>query len=371
MIKTRKTNTYRLWRVFAGVLFGASAIAIAACAKKTFKASKTTEEYFHVQNNDYLIPVLVRGNTASNKIIVYVQGGPGYPSLDFAKIDFPGWKNTLEREYAIAYYDQRGTGNRQGDFSQGSSVLQTWVSDLHQVVRFVKKAYNAEVILLGHSFGGSLVYRYMIEKGQEGAVKKYISSNAPVTTDSDADTLRWKFRREFLYNTAQNELAKGRRTEKWNEVLEWLKQTPVIKKLEGSDPYRLMKKWNSYVEELVYVDYPEKSIEFKEYLRVVFASAYNPTSYLQSKYGDELTTRILREEAKDPLMTKLPVVPNQPLLVLTGRFDDICPPEELEYVFARLGTKEKSSKIIEAAGHTPFVDQSVAFYTEIKQFIEK
>lgn len=47
--------------------------------------------------------------------------------MDFATIDYPGWKNTLEKDYAIAYYEQRGTGNRQGNFSLGESVLDTYV----------------------------------------------------------------------------------------------------------------------------------------------------------------------------------------------------------------------------------------------------
>ncbi|MBK7589527.1 MAG: alpha/beta hydrolase [Bacteroidia bacterium] len=346
------------------------AIIFTSCQEEEFELSSNTNDMFHIQNGDYIIPVLVRGNTASKKILLYIQGGPGYASLDFAKVDFPQWKNSLENDYAIAYYDQRGTGNKQGNFSQGDLVLSTWIEDLHKVSLFLEKAYGAEIIMMGHSFGGDLMYRYMIAKGSSAVPSKYISIDSPVTTDSDADTLRWDFRREFLFNTANLEISRGKRIPEWNEVLQWLSVTPEIKKLDGDDPYRLMNQWNTYVEELIYVDYPEKTVKVTDYLKIVFASNYNVLPYLNSKYTEELVSRILDEEENDFLMNKLPLIQNQNILVIGGRYDDICPPEELEYVFNQIGSSQKTMSIIDYAGHTPFVDQSNEFYSIIKQFVQ-
>lgn len=345
-------------------------ILISSCKKKDFELSANANDMFHIKNGDYTIPVLVRGNTSSKKILLYIQGGPGYASLDFAQVDYPQWKNSLENDYAIAYYDQRGTGNKQGNFSQGDLVLSTWIEDLHKVASFLQKAYNADIIMLGHSFGGDLMYRYMIEKTGTAIPTKYISIDSPVTTDSDADTLRWKFRREFLYNTAQLEISRGKRVNEWNEVLKWLNITPEIKKLDGANPYQLMKQWNQYVEELIYVDYPEKAVKFRDYLRIAFTSNYNVLPYLNSKYTEKIVTRILDEEENDFLMNQLHQIKNQNILLIGGRYDDICPPEELEYVFNQISSPQKSISIIDYAGHTPFVDQSNEFYNTIKQFVQ-
>jgi pimeloyl-ACP methyl ester carboxylesterase len=223
------------------------ALMVTSCQKEDFELSSNANDMFHVKNGDYLIPVLVRGNTASKKIILFIQGGPGSNTLDFAKVDYPGWKNTLEKEYAIAYYDQRGTGNSQGNFTLGQSVYATYADDLHKVAAFLKQAYNADIIMLGHSFGGDVMYEYMIRYGDSGIPIKYISANSPVTTDSDEDTLRWKFRRDFLYNTANLAISKNINVSAWNGVLQWLSVTPEIKKIDGSEPYKLMIQWNKYV----------------------------------------------------------------------------------------------------------------------------
>lgn len=341
-----------------------------SCKKEKFKLSSQTNQTFHVKNGDYLIPVLVRGNTKSKKILLYIQGGPGYASLDFAKVDYPNWKNSLEVDYAIAYYDQRGTGNKQGNFSQGDLVLSTWVEDLSVVALFLEKAYGAEIIMMGHSFGGNLMYRYIIKKGDFAVPSKYISIDSPVTTDSDADTLRWNFRREFLFNTANIEISRGRRIPQWTEVLQWLSNTPVIKKVDGDDPYKLMKQWNEYVDKLIYVDYPEKPVKIKDYMNIVFASNYNILAYLNPSFTKKVISLILNEEENDFLMNKLPMIHNKDILLLGGRFDDICPPEELDFVYEQIGTSQKKVKIIDNAGHTPFTDQPSEFYHTIKQFVQ-
>lgn len=345
---------------------------VCSCTQEEFAITESGREFFHVKNGDYLIPVLVRGNTASKKIILYVQGGPAGNALDFATVDYPGWKNTLEKDYAIAYYDQRGTGNRQGNFDYGESIMQTYVQDLHQIASFLKKAYNAEVILLGHSFGGGLVLRYMLEYGTQGIPVRYIAANAPVTTDVGSATLRWQFRRAFLYNTAQLEISRGRKVERWNEVLSWLEKHPVIEKIPGNDPYQLMIQWNAYVEELVYVNYPEKEIKARDYLKALFFSPYNPIpAYIRQDFeGKGIGSRILAEEETYQMINRLQAINHQKLLLLTGRYDDICPPEEQEYIFQKISSPAKTVKIIDEAGHDSFAHQAAEFHQTLKQFIQ-
>jgi pimeloyl-ACP methyl ester carboxylesterase len=352
------------------------ALMFTSCQKKDFKLSSGTNDLFHVKNGDYLIPVLVRGNTASKKIILFIQGGPGSNTLDFAKVDYPGWKNTLENEYAIAYYDQRGTGNSQGNFTFGQSIYTTYTDDLHKVAAFLQKAYNADVIMLGHSFGGGLMYEYMIRYGNSGIPVKYISSNGPATTDSDSDTLRWKFRRDFLYNTANLEISRNTRVSEWNAVLQWLGATPEIKKIEGSDPNKLKKQWNKYVEELVYKYYPTKSPKIRDYLKVLFLSSYNPfPSFLSSKERENLELLFADEDNLGysnggHLMNRLTQINSQSILLITGRYDDVCPPEELNHIYNQLSSTQKRIQIIDYSGHEIFTNQSTEFFNAIKSFIQ-
>ena len=45
--------------------------------KEEFEVGSGTEAFFHVRINKAQLPVMVRGNTASGKIILFVNGGPG------------------------------------------------------------------------------------------------------------------------------------------------------------------------------------------------------------------------------------------------------------------------------------------------------
>jgi len=333
-----------------------------SCQKEDFELSSDANYLFHVKNGDYLIPVLVSGNTASKKIILYIQGGPGSNSLDFAEIDYPGWSNTLEKEYAVAYYDQRGTGNRQGNFSLDQISMDSYIDDLHKVATFLKTAYNAEVIMMGHSFGGQLMYRYMLTYKAEGIPNKYISVDGTAT--NDIDPLRWEFRREFLSNTANLEIANGRNVEEWNEVLLWLSTRPKIETEE--DKYQ----WNDYVEQLVYAYYPEKSLDTRNYLNVLFSSPYNPIpAFLNGKVIDEITDKLFEDINSFNLTGKLSGI-NQNILLITGRYDDVCPPEEMDYIFDQISSPMKRLEIIENAGHESFNHQPDVFANLIIEYIQ-
>jgi pimeloyl-ACP methyl ester carboxylesterase len=341
-----------------------------ACKKTPFKKESQSEEFFHIQCNNYAAPLLVRGNTTSEKIILYIQGGPGLNTLDFALTDYPEWKDNLEKDYALAYYDQRGTGNRQDNINLDDISIDTYVDDLHQVASFLQKAYDAEITFLGHSFGGILIYHYLLKYGDDGIATNYITLNAPAT--SDEDQIRWEFRRDFLYNTAQSEIAQGIAVTQWQEVLQWLDEHPVIQKLEGTDdPWRDIRQWNQYVNDLIVEKYPLKGAKAGDYVSILFNSPYNlfPAYLNNPKTIDEVTDRLFEDMYEAEIITKLDQI-EQPLLLITGRHDDICPPEELEYMMDHLGSNQNQLIILENASHDSFLHQKEAFINAINNYIQ-
>ncbi len=339
-----------------------------ACKKEKFEIGNNTESVFHISTDNYSTPVLVRGNTASKKIILYVQGGPGLNTLDFAFTDYPEWKNSLEQDYAVAYYDQRGTGNRQDNFEMDDISIQTYIEDLHTISQFLEKAYNAEVILMGHSFGGILIYRYIAHYAEHGIPDKYITLNAPAT--SDKDEIRWEFRRDYLLNTANAEINNGINVNEWKKVLVWLDEHPEIKKIPGDDPWRDIKQWNQFVEDLILYKYPLKSASASDYLKVLFRSPYNPIpAYLNRSIIEQVQDRLFDDFYSYKMIERLDEV-NQPILMITGRHDDICPPEEMEYVIDHISSQQKKLVVLENASHDSFLHQKDQFVNEIKNYIK-
>jgi pimeloyl-ACP methyl ester carboxylesterase len=331
--------------------------------KKDFTLSTSADDFFYLKYDGYYLPVMVRGNTESHKILLFVQGGPALNALDFARIDYPGWKNTLEKDYAVAYYEPSGMGNRQGTFDINDICIDKYLEDIHQVATILQEKYNAEVDLLGHSFGGYLTYGYMIKYGGDDVVKKFIVADGPATTDYDT-LLRWGFRHDFLVNEANESIANGNTDPVWQEILQWCADHPVL------DTNEEFIQWNKYVEENIYINYPEKLPTIRDYATVLFFSSYNPlTATVNGGVAGTVEDQLNASTSSYDMVGKLPAV-NQPVLIFTGRHDDVCPPEELEYIYNTISSTDKTMYIIQDAGHESFNDQPEEFRNIINDFVD-
>jgi len=227
----------------------------------------------------------------------------------------------------------------------------------------LKMQYNCELILMGHSYGGGLVMRYMYYHGQKTFFSKYINLNGPATTD--ADTIRWTIRRDFLVNLGKSELNKKRNTEAWNACFAWLDANKKITTLEQKWA------WNDYVNELVEPLYDYKLPGVKDYANVIFTGPYNvPTTLGNLKIADEIQHILLAEENEEKFITKLSEIEGK-LLLLTGRLDDICPPEELVYTYNHLLKAEVDTATLPMAAHNSFVENRDLFTQKIMAFIAK
>jgi pimeloyl-ACP methyl ester carboxylesterase len=331
-----------------------------------FELSSSADDFFHVKRKDYFLPVRVRGNTASKKILLFIQGGPAINTLDYAEVDYPKWKNTLEKEYAIAYYDQLGTGNRTGKFTLDDISIDSWLEDIHDIAKVLRDKYQADVFLYGHSFGGELAYDYITKYRNNGIPKGYISFDGPFTIDSD--DIRWVFRRNFLLNLSHEFISQNKNIEYWHEVSNYLEQHTELKTLEEQ------KQWNLYVIGAKYNGLPVNEDDLpipgiKDYLNVVFTSSYGAlTSNINAKALDEVTSKLLRDEITFDLTSKLDQI-DQPLLIITGRYDDVFPPEEAHYLYDHIPSVKKELVVIDNAAHDPYLQNPEVFYQAVRNFL--
>jgi hypothetical protein len=70
------------------------------------------KKFFYAEPVTRSLPVFIRGNISSGRILLYIQGGSAEKGIDFGRSDYPRWKETLERQVAVAYFDQRGLNQR-------------------------------------------------------------------------------------------------------------------------------------------------------------------------------------------------------------------------------------------------------------------
>ena len=332
-----------------------------ACEKAEV-ASTTADDYFYLQEAAAKIPIWVRGNTASNKILLYIQGGPGLNTMDFATVDYPGWEETLENDVAIAYFDQRGTGNAQGNFELNTVTLDQYLVDIHKIVQLLQNQYpDAEIYLFGHSFGGWLSYLYGIEYAENPATAGIISVNAPFTKDQDS--IQWIFRHEFLVNVAEEKIQQNEAVGFWTEALNWADAHPVIETQEERQ------QWNDYIIEGLGQYEFDPPLALSKVLKAVFLSSVNifPTLFANDRLN-LVADQLFSDPKGNGLLFRLDEF-QLPLLMITGRYDDIAPPEELEYALPHL-PESTQLVVLPEAGHSSFLNQPELFRAAINEFLQ-
>ncbi|MEZ4848515.1 MAG: alpha/beta hydrolase [Bacteroidia bacterium] len=345
------------------LFFSITLLFLLSSCGNNLSLSPEANDRFHLEADGAYLPIMVRGNTSSNKILLYIQGGPGLNTLDFAYVDYPNWKNNIEKDYAVAYFDQRGLGNSQGNYSLDDINIDQFLKDIYQIVQLLQHRYpDAEIYLMGHSWGGWMTYLYSYTFRENPLIKGAIALNAPFTTDQN--DIRWTFRRDFLLNISEEFIAEGVKVDYWAEVKAWIELHPTLSTPEEQ------RQWNIYANGGVAEFEAEVQIGVRDYAKVLFGSSYNVfPSLLDINKADSVTRRLFRDARDINALDHLNQI-TVPILLVTGRYDDIAPPEELVYGIELIGSEVKRLEILPDAGHDSFINQPEMFREILKDFLE-
>ncbi len=320
--------------------------------------AQTVKDFFYVEPETKNLPVFIRGNLSTHKIILFVQGGPAHNGIDFGRSDYPKWKNTLETEVAIAYFDQRGL-NRSVKKIDTTSVNPTQVSiDIISIARALKEKYKADIYLLGHSAGGQEVLDCLAAFPEKTRfIKAGMVLNAPVTTDFSR--MRYTYYRPlYLKNLAKEFIVKEKDTAYWQQAWDWITQTDSIHNAETS------RQWNAYVDR-AYTP-TKRKISIGMVVKVLFSRPYNPVSYFNNKDNQRVADKLWEADRNLDRFKNIAHI-QHPVLLLTGRFDDIAVPEELEE--AQHLIPKATLTVLPNCGHESFLDQPEACNQAILTFL--
>lgn len=334
------------------------ALLLIFCSYNLSKA-QIVKEFFYLNKEHKELPVFVRGNLDNRTILLFVQGGPGETAIDFGRSDYPRWQNSLEKKVAIAYYDQRGLNQKVNKIDSTLISYKQYSKDLITISKRLKDKYQARIYLMGHSYGGGFVYHCLSEfNDTKNPIEGGIILNTPITTDYSKERYNY-YRPLYLKNVAKEFINKGVNIEKWQEAYDWMVEVNSIETPENS------KKWNNYVDTAF--ESEERKITLKMGLKVVFSKPYNPFKYLNNEDNNLVSDYIWTDQKHINFFDLLPKI-NHPILIISGRFDAIAGPEEMQ----KAATLVKSSKaiILPNAGHESFLDQPILFNEAILQFVD-
>ncbi len=314
------------------------------------------DETIYVRHRGADMPVYLRGNANSKVIVLVVHGGPGGNGLEYRT---GTWTVPLEKNYAMAYWDQRGQGMSHGKYDNISVKLVA--QDMDAVVRTLKHKFgdDTKVFAYGHSWGGTVTAEYMLSN-QIGYVDGWISSNgAHDMPKNNIESVK------LFRKVAAEQIALRNNIDKWQEIKTWA---------NGID--------TNNITDAQSLEINQKGFEVEEWLIEdgvlnartqggnSGAGIFSPINPVSSNINGTLTNLLLSGEIKSTSYTDDLDKINLPLLVITGKYDFVVAPQLGNDLYSLANSANKTIAVFDKSGHSPMTHEPSKYSNLIIQFIE-
>jgi proline-specific peptidase len=329
-------------------------LVIVSCGDDTFLKG----DFFYLVSKGAQMPVSVRGNKSSGVFILFVHGGPG--GTAFQKIGLPAF-NELEKDYAMVFWDQRGSGASQGNSDDRLLNLNQFVEDLDKVIDLIRyKYHDPEIFLLGHSWGGCLGTAYLVDDSRQSKIKGWIEADgAHNNPKGDSLSLQW------ITDYAREQVKKNADVEFWQYALDWYTKNPNFTS-DQLEHYAFIEKAHGYIHDpsvkRTPSTYPEYSFQY------LFNSPVDVSASF-TNYNHVLQHFIISDIDLTSQMVNIKL----PALIIWGKYDGIIPYPMAQQAYDALGTdiSDKEILTLNDSGHDSFYEEPDVFVSGVKKFIEK
>lgn len=194
--------------MFLSIFFG-------ACSKNKLYDG----DHFFVEQKGASMPVYVKGNLDANIVVIFLHGGPG---SNATQASFLPVFQELQEDYAIAYWDQRGSGLSHGNPDKRTFTVQQFVEDLDMVVDALNLRYDSpQIFLYGISWGGALGAAYLTTGNLQDKITGFINMDSGHNlVDGLPLSVAW------VQNFAQQQINLGIDLDYWTEARNWCATAP-------------------------------------------------------------------------------------------------------------------------------------------------
>lgn len=334
-----------------------------ACLEEEILIGTAVENHFFLENDGARMMVRVEGNTSSKTFLVILHGGPGGEAAVYNLLA-TAFSEPLERDYAVVYWDQRGSGNSSGNYSQEELNVQQYVEDLDKLLTLLQHRYGADIglFLMGHSWGGALASAYVTTGNKQEKLKGWCN----VDGVHNFPAMRKWVLEKFL-EFAPTQIAANNSKEEWEDILEYC-QDLNPNNITDEEELRL-NSMGYQAEQLLtsdgIVNLPEYDIS--GLLEYSLTSYHNTNMALVSRI---LTSSQLWDKLRDLNYTEAMEQVTIPALFMWGEHDFVVPPKMGEEIFEHYGGEEKEIHFFSKSGHSPMINEANEFVSILKNFIE-
>lgn len=324
-----------------------------SCSKE--ENSSTLNETIFVRHKDADMPAYINGNASESIFLIILHGGPGGIGLTYRSNTI---KSDIEKECAVVYFDQRGSGMAQGSYSEDEINIDIMAEDVLALVKVIKHKYgnDSRFFLMGHSWGGTLGPATLLKDQSDflgwidvdgahnpkGAYSEYISN----------------FRR-----VASEQIETDNDIEYWKNVIDLVNN--VNPQYNKDDVFKLNREAFVAEDKLRKAGFINSNVEsddnniFKYNLLTLFWNMWNTQSILDEDLFQNITYKDRLSEITIPS------------LVLWGKYDMVVPIRFAQDSYDNLGSSAKKLVIFQNSGHSPMSTEPDLFAEEVIEFINQ
>jgi len=325
-------------------------ITLLSCA-----ASPEGEEHFWLRSKGADMPVMVRGNKASGIYIILSPGWPGLGLIYSIEESFLA----LEKDFALVYWNYRGSGSSRGSLPQGEITMEEIIQDLGILKDVITEKYQSpDIYLLAHSFGGTVAGNYLAASEFNHGIRGLIS------LDSSLDRLQFmKHVRDLVVGLAEQSSDQKFK----EEVLALYKTDP-----DNHSAFFPYARERRILDPLL-----DKTRFFGNILGQSFVQSFGNTEIITTQFGafDKLyVTDDFPETIDEDIYVKDLEKITIPVILLHGMLKhEGLGQENAAHVLALLGTSATQKKYImfEKSGHFLYVTEPEKFSKSVKSFIRE
>lgn len=331
------------------LLLACVAISLVFSACKKDRA--VLKDHFILRNQGADMPVWVEGNAAAKALLIIVHGGPGGDGQIYNTY-MQGFSNKMEKELAMVYWDQRGSGNSAGHFNKDIYNVNIFADDLDKLIQVLKKRYpDKKVFVMGHSWGGTLITAFARNAERQKSIAGFIEVDGAHNFSGITELLR-------AFNQIGNEqIANKNSVIEWTDILDYCRTVDSTKATD--DNIAQLNKYGFETEaylqksgDLVYNSGKEEPGTFLLRSSYNFGTAYFNMRTTNTTLFNELKVTNFTQDFKDITL---------PSLFIWGKYDLVVPIELGKQAYAISGAADKTFVEFEKSGHSPMSNEMEDF----------
>lgn len=196
--------------IFKIIVVTLLSISALSCSKEDVDINNLNDTFF-VRHKNADMPAHIYGNGSEKVFLIILHGGPGDNGLGYRVNTI---RTEIEKNNAVVYFDQRGSGSSQGNYSEDDLSIDVMAEDVLALVKVIKSKYgnDSRFFLMGHSWGGTLGTATLLKDQSE--FKGWIEVDGAHNFAGLYDDYKM-----ILPQTANEQIALGNSVDYWKNVI--------------------------------------------------------------------------------------------------------------------------------------------------------